>query len=75
MRFHAGGADKIGLADDPLEPEGCTRIGAHLMMNGAFNVNSTSIPAWEATLSGPGALISMSPTGRSRQPTRVLSHA
>ncbi len=52
MRFHAGGADRTVLADELLEPEGCTRIGAHLMVDGAFNVNSTSIPAWEALLSG-----------------------
>lgn len=52
MRFHSGGSDNATLAEKLLDPEGCTRIGAHLTVDGAFNINSTSIPAWAAVLSG-----------------------
>ncbi|MGB1130378.1 MAG: hypothetical protein ACPG4K_10020, partial [Haloferula sp.] len=38
--------------DDLLEPEGCLRIAGELMVDGAFNINSTSIEAWTALLSG-----------------------
>jgi hypothetical protein len=49
--------DKAGLADQDLvklllDPEGCTRIAAHLTVDGAFNVNSTDVEAWTALLSG-----------------------
>ena len=50
MRLH-----KMGLADEELvkrllDPEGCTRIAAHLSLDGAFNVNSTNVEAWTALL-------------------------
>ena len=49
--------EKAGLADDDLvkrllDPEGCTRIAAHLSVDGAFNVNSTDVEAWTALLAG-----------------------
>jgi hypothetical protein len=49
--------DKAALADEDLverllDPEGCTRIAAHLSVDGAFNVNSTDVEAWAALLSG-----------------------
>jgi hypothetical protein len=49
--------NKAGLADEDLvkrllDPEGCTRIAAHLSVDGAFNVNSTDVEAWTALLSG-----------------------
>jgi hypothetical protein len=49
--------DKRGLADEALvqrlsEPAGCTRIAAHLTVDGAFNVNSTDVDAWIAQLAG-----------------------
>ena len=49
--------DQSGLADEDLvkillDPEGCTRIAAHLSVDGAFNVNSTDVEAWTALLSG-----------------------
>lgn len=49
--------NKLGLSDEDLvkhllDPEGCTRIAAHLTVDGAFNVNSTDVEAWTAVLSG-----------------------
>ena len=51
------GLNKAGLTDEDLvrrllDPEGCTRIAAHLSVDGAFNVNSTDVEAWTALLSG-----------------------
>jgi hypothetical protein len=51
------GLNKAGLADEDLvkrllDPEGCTRIAAHLSVDGAFNVNSTDVEAWTALLAG-----------------------
>jgi len=51
-----------GLGDDELQkvvfqsgsrlsPDAYKRIGAHLMIEGGFNVNSTSVEAWQAFLS------------------------
>jgi hypothetical protein len=40
------------LIDQLLEPAGCTRIAAHLGVDGAFNINSTDVEAWVSVLSG-----------------------
>ena len=52
MRLVKGGFSDDLLASRLLEPAGCTRIGAHLMVDGAFNVNSTDVAAWTAVLAG-----------------------
>lgn len=50
VRFDpAPGVSSAQVADDLLNPE---RAAAHLMVEGVFNVNSTSVEAWTAVLSG-----------------------
>jgi hypothetical protein len=34
------------------EPAGCTRIASHLLVDGAFNINSTHTDAWASILAG-----------------------
>jgi hypothetical protein len=41
--------DAVQAEDDLLDPE---RAAAHLVVEGVFNVNSTSVEAWTAVLSG-----------------------
>ncbi len=52
MRLHLGGKTKPDLTAELLRPEGCAVIAAHLLVDGAFNVNSTSVEAWKAVLAG-----------------------
>lgn len=52
MRLNKGGLANADLVKRLLDPEGCTRIAAHLSVDGAFNVNSTDVEAWTAVLSG-----------------------
>jgi hypothetical protein len=52
MRFHAGNAPASTLKNDLLGPQGCLRLAAHLQVDGAFNINSTSEKAWIGILSG-----------------------
>ncbi len=52
MRLIKGSYSDSELVKRLLEPEGCTRIAAHLAVDGAFNINSTSVEAWTAFLSG-----------------------
>ncbi|MES2439503.1 MAG: hypothetical protein V4584_10570 [Verrucomicrobiota bacterium] len=44
------GKDPATLADEVAVPDAYTRIASRLLMNGAFNINSTSVPAWKAML-------------------------
>ncbi|MES2659567.1 MAG: hypothetical protein V4689_13195 [Verrucomicrobiota bacterium] len=44
--------DKADLANTLAEPAGCLKIAGELMVDGAFNVNSTSVEAWTAVLAG-----------------------
>ena len=54
--------DTIFPSDKPA-PEAVDRIAAHLMVDGMFNVNSTSVAAWRGFLSGlKGAKVPVSPT-------------
>jgi hypothetical protein len=52
MRLVKGDQPDSDLVDDLLEPEGCMKIAGHLMVDGAFNINSTSVEAWTSFLSG-----------------------
>ncbi len=52
MRFHSGNVTADTLKNDLLKPQGCLQIAAHLQVDGAFNINSTSEKAWTAFLSG-----------------------
>ena len=52
MRLSKGGLTDDVLVKKLLEPAGCTRIAAHLKVDGAFNINSTDVEAWVAMLSG-----------------------
>lgn len=44
--------DKSALVSSLTEPAGCLKMAAALMVDGAFNVNSTSVEAWTAVLAG-----------------------
>lgn len=52
MRLHQGNCPADELLTRLLAPEGCRRIAANLLLDGAFNVNSTSEEAWVAVLAG-----------------------
>jgi hypothetical protein len=52
MRLVKGDRSDTDLVNDLTAPEGCVKIGGHLMVDGAFNINSTSVEAWTAFLSG-----------------------
>lgn len=54
MRLYRGdgGFDVTEFVDEMIEPQGCLKIAGSLMVDGAFNVNSTSIEAWKAMLAG-----------------------
>ncbi|MDQ8190513.1 pilus assembly PilX family protein [Roseibacillus persicicus] len=45
-------ASEDGLVASLSEPIGCLKIAGELMVDGAFNVNSTSVASWKAILSG-----------------------
>lgn len=46
------GMTSTEFATAMIEREACTQIAQHLMVDGAFNINSTSAKAWTAMLSG-----------------------
>ncbi|GAA5116278.1 hypothetical protein JIN84_19265 [Luteolibacter yonseiensis] len=52
MKFFPGKSEIADLKTDLMRPEGCLKIAAHLQVDGAFNINSTSRKAWIAVLSG-----------------------
>jgi hypothetical protein len=52
MRLVTGGLSEGELITRLLDPAGCTRIAAHLTVDGAFNINATDVEAWVALLSG-----------------------
>ena len=51
MRLHKGGLPDDVVVQRLRGPAACTRIGAHLTVDGAFNINSTDVEAWSAQLS------------------------
>ncbi|MGE9268126.1 MAG: hypothetical protein ACQKBY_08515, partial [Verrucomicrobiales bacterium] len=52
MRLHLGGQGRSSLADGLASEAGPVKVAAHLLVDGAFNVNSTKLEAWKALLSG-----------------------
>lgn len=53
FRLHRGEIqDDDALINTLTSPAGCTKIAAHLLVDGAFNINSTSVEAWAAFLGG-----------------------
>lgn len=52
MRLHIGNSSATDLKADLTKPEGCIKLAAHLCVDGAFNINSTSEKAWISFLSG-----------------------
>ena len=50
MRLAHSGITDEKLVASLLDPAGCTRIAANLMLDGAFNINSTDIEAWTSQL-------------------------
>jgi len=69
MTLHLGNATTSTLKTDLVKPEGCLQIGAHLKLDGAFNINSTSKKAWVAFLSGMRDL----PFNTTPDPTKAAS--
>lgn len=52
MRLDRRNMSAASLKDELAKPEGCLKIASHLSIDGAFNINSTSVKAWIALLSG-----------------------
>lgn len=52
FRFHANGRAEADAAAALQEADGYLEAAAHLMVDGMFNVNSTSVPAWFALFAG-----------------------
>ena len=52
MRLHDGNIPASTLKNDLSSPQGCLLLASHLLVDGAFNINSTSEKAWIAFLSG-----------------------
>jgi len=50
MRLTKNGITDEQLVTRLLDPAGCTRIAANLTVDGAFNINSTSVESWTAQL-------------------------
>ena len=51
MAFHGNAVDPETFANEMIAPQGCLKIARNLMVDGAFNVNSTSVEVWKAQLS------------------------
>jgi hypothetical protein len=49
--LHQGSMSTDELKSALLAPKGCRDVSAHILVDGAFNVNSTSLRAWESVLS------------------------
>lgn len=71
FRPHAGGVAKDELVKQLIEPAGCIRLAAHLLVDGGFNINSTSEEAWATVL---GSLRGLSPASAGRTPQSRFRH-
>lgn len=52
MRLYRGDMNDEELVEELTDSAGCTKAAGHLMVDGAFNINSTDEEAWVAVLSG-----------------------
>jgi len=52
MQLYKGVQKDQDIINELSAKEGCLKISKFLMLDGAFNVNSTSVEAWTAVLSG-----------------------
>ncbi len=52
MHLYQDGTTPEGIIDKLSTPAGCLRSAAHLLVDGAFNINSTDPEAWTALLAG-----------------------
>ncbi len=50
--YHSGGKQPAQVKTDLEGEEGYLKAAGHLVVNGMFNVNSTSVAAWQALFSG-----------------------
>ncbi len=51
-RFHSGGSPDADVKADLQAADGYLKAAGHLVVDGMFNVNSTSVPAWYALFAG-----------------------
>ncbi|RYD29909.1 MAG: hypothetical protein EOP87_17510 [Verrucomicrobiaceae bacterium] len=52
MHLYQNGVPAEDLVKSLSEPAGCRKSASHLLVDGAFNINSTSPEAWTALLAG-----------------------
>ncbi|RYD22276.1 MAG: hypothetical protein EOP88_08705 [Verrucomicrobiaceae bacterium] len=70
-RPHAGGVATDELVEQLATPAGCKQLAAHLLVDGGFNINSTSEEAWATML---GSLRNMTPATAGRTPQSRFRH-
>ena len=51
-RYHSGGQAPTKAKTDLKSADGYLKAAKHLMVDGMFNVNSTSVAAWQALFAG-----------------------
>lgn len=51
-RYHSGDLSDTQVRSDLAAADGYLKAARHLMVDGMFNVNSTSVPAWQALFAG-----------------------
>ncbi len=71
FRPHVGGVAKDELVEELIEPAGCTKLAAYLLVDGGFNINSTSQEAWATML---GSLRDLAPASAGRTPQSRFRH-
>jgi hypothetical protein len=71
MKPYLGGASAEELKDRIAGPARCVNLAGHLMVEGGFNINSTSIEAWTAVLA---SLRGVDPTSGEKTPLSRFRH-